>query len=119
MGDMEADSLGPAPVPPRWHPNPHNGAPKDYYRFGVDSRDYIRAWIAHALSQANRDYRLRKLAAAVGLTTGYVTSWLDGKASIGDGLMEVMNSWADEHIDIGENNPTDDTTMFAHLGDLG
>ena len=117
MDDMETG--GDPLTPPRWQVNPHNGEPKDYYRFGVDSRAYLRAWIDHALSPANREYRLERLAAAVGLTTSYVTAYLDGKASIGWGLQEVMNDWASEHVDVSLNAPTDDTTMFAHLGDLG
>lgn len=117
MDSMETG--GDPPRPPRWQVNPHNDEPKDYYRFGVDSRAYLRAWIDHALSPANREYRLERLAAAFGLTTGYVTAFIEGRASIAWGLQEVMNDWAFDHAEISLNAPTDDTTMFAHLGDLG
>jgi hypothetical protein len=110
---------GQLPDPPVWHVNPHNGCPKDYYRYGVETRAYVRAWIDHALSPENRTYRLEKLSAAIGLPPSHVMSFVEGRASFGDGIMEIVNAWAADHAEISLNAPTDDTTFLAHLGDLG
>ena len=110
---------GELPAPPVWHVNPHNGAPKDYYRYGVETRAYIRAWIDHALSPENRAYRLERLSAAIGLPPSHVMSFVEGQASFADVVMQTVNAWAAEHAEISLNSPTDDTTFFAHLGDLG
>lgn len=110
--------------PPIWHEHPSAarmpGVPsRDFHRYVVESRAYLKDWVHHALSEVNRDYRLRKLGAAVGLGPQFLERYLAGESSIGHGLLEVMNEWAGAHVDIGANNPTDDVTMFAELGDLG
>ena len=110
---------GQLPEPPVWHANPHNGDPRDYYRYGVETRAYVRIWIDHALSPENRAYRLERLSAAIGLPTAHVMSFLEGQASFASVVMETVNAWVAEHPDIGLNSPTEDTTFFAHLGNLG
>lgn len=120
-GERPYPQLRPSPV---WHEHPSAarmpGVPsRDFHRYVVETRAYLRDWVNHALSPANREYRLAKLAAAVGLGTQFMERYLAGEASIGHGLLEVMNDWASDHVDIGANSPTEDVTMFARLGDLG
>lgn len=110
--------------PPIWHEHPTAarmpGVPsRDFHRYVVESRAYLNDWVDHALSETNRRYRLGKLGAAVGLSTQFLERYLAAEASIGHGLLEIMNEWAGSHVDIGPNVPTDDVTMFAAMGDLG
>lgn len=108
-----------APIPPLWHPHPLHPDGRDYHRFSVESRAYLRAWVNHALSSENREYRLTKLAAAVGLGVGMMRRYIEGEIGIGSGLAEILIEWASDHLDLSLNDPTDEVTFLANLGDLG
>lgn len=94
---------------------------KREYRYGGMTRFYppdrvaINKWVREPGYKAGRDFRIKKMSEAFGLSEVYLREYCAGLASMGPCLAAEILGWTRDHPDLSHNNPETYQTHFASL----